>query len=317
MKNLLKGLLSLALLSMVLVGCNKDDDEDKTPKLSSPIAKYIGEDFATITAEVLDDAELVVREKGICWNTATNPTVDDNKVEYEKSYDQFQCEIEDLTKGTTYYAKAYVRTDDDKITYSSEVTFTTTEPVVDEDGNSYKTVIIGSQTWMAENLRTTKYNDGESIPNVTDEDTWSELETPAYSWWENDNTKTDRGAYYNYYTVLTEKLAPTGWHVPTEEEWNTLIEFVGEKPGDKLKAGSFSDRYFNGNAETHFYAWLEGYRASGSGTFGRGGEWVFYWYLDKTTSDYTYAMRMEDDKPDVKKDFNSMQMGFHVRCIKD
>ena len=109
----------------------------------------------------------------------------------------------------------------------------------DNDGNVYKTVIIGKQVWMAENLKTTKYNDGKAIPFVTDNNTWAALTTPAYSWRVNDEFKhkDDYGALYNWYTVNINKLCPRGWHVPTDAEWRTLTTYLGGESvaGGKLK----------------------------------------------------------------------------------
>ena len=87
--------------------------------------------------------------------------------------------------------------------------------ITDKDGNVYTSVTIGTQVWMVENLKTTKYNDGTPIPNVTDNTEWSNLTTPAYCWYDNDITKKNPyGALYNGYAVRTGKLCPTGWHVP-------------------------------------------------------------------------------------------------------
>ena len=99
------------------------------------------------------------------------------------------------------------------------------------DGNEYNTVQIGTQTWMTDNLKTTTYNDGTPIPNVTDGATWGALITPAYSWYNNDiNNKDPYGALYNWYAVETENLCPSGWHVPGDEEWKELEIFLGMTP---------------------------------------------------------------------------------------
>ncbi len=119
--------------------------------------------------------------------------------------------------------------------FNSEVSYGT---MTDLDGNVYKTVTIGTQTWMAENLRTTQYNDGTAIPNVTDEDEWSNLTTGAYCNYNNTvdvDTIATFGRLYNWHAVNTAKLAPTGWHVPTDTEWLTLGNSLGENPGLKLK----------------------------------------------------------------------------------
>ena len=108
----------------------------------------------------------------------------------------------------------------------------------DIDGNVYHTVTIGTQIWMVENLKTTRYNDGSPIPFVTDSSSWSNLTTPGYCWYNNDTTnKNTYGALYNWFAVNTGKLAPTGWHVPTDDEWTTLTTYLGGESiaGGKLK----------------------------------------------------------------------------------
>lgn len=99
----------------------------------------------------------------------------------------------------------------------------------DVDGNVYSEVKIGNQVWMKENLRTTKYNDGTAIPIDTDYSTWTNLTSPAYCYY-NNTTNTDSirkfGALYNWYTVNSGKLAPQGWHVPSDSEWDTLQTYL-------------------------------------------------------------------------------------------
>jgi uncharacterized protein (TIGR02145 family) len=101
--------------------------------------------------------------------------------------------------------------------------------VTDADGNVYQTVKIGTQVWTAENLRTTKFNDGTYIPHVTDSLGWVALTTPGYCYYNNtinaDSIK-KFGALYNWYAVNTQNLAPMGWHIPTDAEWNTLQNYL-------------------------------------------------------------------------------------------
>jgi uncharacterized protein (TIGR02145 family) len=101
--------------------------------------------------------------------------------------------------------------------------------VTDTDGNVYQTVKIGNQVWTVENLRTTKYNDGSAIPLVTDSAAWANFATPGYCYYGN-TTNADSirkfGALYNWYAVDTKKLAPIGWHVPTDAEWDTLQKYL-------------------------------------------------------------------------------------------
>jgi uncharacterized protein (TIGR02145 family) len=99
----------------------------------------------------------------------------------------------------------------------------------DQNGNTYKTVTIGTQVWMAENLRTTNYRNGDPIPNVTDATSWDNLKTGAYCYYDNNNKYINvYGFLYNWYAVTDSRnLAPAGWHVPTTDEWEVLSNFLG------------------------------------------------------------------------------------------
>ena len=114
--------------------------------------------------------------------------------------------------------------------------------VTDIDGNEYKTVKIGNQIWMAENLKTSHYNDGTPIPNVTGDIEWKNLKKGAYCYYDNEiKNNAIYGKLYNWYAVNTGKLAPKGWHVPTHEEWTSLITYLGGKyiAGGKMKSISY------------------------------------------------------------------------------
>ncbi|MCF8275286.1 MAG: T9SS type A sorting domain-containing protein [Flavobacteriales bacterium] len=110
--------------------------------------------------------------------------------------------------------------------------------VTDIDGNVYNTVVIGTQVWMAENLKTTRLNDGTPVPLVSDYTDWPALTTPGRCWYGNDEAANadTYGAMYNWYTVNTQKLCPTGWHVPTDAEWAELMDlYGGVAAGNALK----------------------------------------------------------------------------------
>jgi uncharacterized protein (TIGR02145 family) len=144
----------------------------------------------------------------------------------------------------------------------------------DSDGNHYATVQIGAeksvvQTWMAENLKTTRFKDGSEIDLVTDYNDWPNLETPAYCWYDNDEAlyKETYGALYNWFAVMIYPLCPTGWHVPTDEEWTLLTDFCGGESiaGSKLKETGISHWIsMNEDAtnETGFTALPGGYRGN-------------------------------------------------------
>ena len=119
----------------------------------------------------------------------------------------------------------------------------TVDTVVDVDGNIYRTVEIGDQVWMAENLRTTRLNDGQSILYEPDSSDWAGLRAPGYCWPNNDpSNKDDYGGLYNWYAVDTGKLAPIGWHVPTDDEWRILADYLG---GESVAGGTLKEIGFS------------------------------------------------------------------------
>lgn len=131
-------------------------------------------------------------------------------------------EISGLISGVTYHFRV-VALNEDGTTYGEDRTFITT--VKDGDGNNYNTKTIGTQTWLLENLKTTKLHGGSTIiPCVTNNTEWLNLTTLGYCWYNNDiNYKNTYGALYNEYAVNTGRLCPIGWHVPNDNEWYILL----------------------------------------------------------------------------------------------
>ena len=152
----------------------------------------------------------------------------------------------------------------------------------DIDGNQYPKLQIGNQTWMGENLRTSRYNDGELIPELSADHDWQNSNSGAYSWYNNDSVKYDTtyGKLYNWHTVNTSKLCPQGWHVPYAAEWQELYNFLGgdSLAGGTLKQMGFSDWNLPNTGATDsigFTALPEGYRTA-NGAFsphGSHGKW--------------------------------------------
>lgn len=111
-----------------------------------------------------------------------------------------------------------------------------TGTVTDIDGNTYLTVKIGDQWWMAENLRVTHYNDGTAIPYAPGDSSWMVCDAPAFCWYNDDKewaSSKSYGALYNWYAVKTEKLAPKGWHVPSDAEWTQLKDHLKARYHDE------------------------------------------------------------------------------------
>ena len=195
----------------------------KNPTLTTAGASSTASNVARCGGNVIFDGGTTVSVRGVCWNTTGNPTTADNKTTDGSGTGSFASNLTGITSNTKYYIRAYA-TNSLETYYGNQVTFTTlntNQGVTDIEENIYKIVKIGDQIWLAENLKTTKYQDGTAIPNVAVAATWEGLTTGAYCWYNNNETdnKKTYGALYNWYAINTGKLCPTGWHVPSDAEW--------------------------------------------------------------------------------------------------
>ena len=151
----------------------------------------------------------------------------------ERAQAFFTSSMTGLTTNTTYYVRAYA-TNAIGTSYGSEISvvlyLNVPGPnVTDADGNLYNSVRIGSQIWMAKNLRSRKYLNGDILPHITDNTQWSLATQGAYyNFLNSESTGVIYGYLYNYYAVTDNRnICPAGWHVPTREEWLVLINYLG------------------------------------------------------------------------------------------
>jgi uncharacterized protein (TIGR02145 family)/uncharacterized repeat protein (TIGR02543 family) len=189
----------------------------------------------------------------------------------------------------------------------------------DADGNVYTEVTIGTQVWMVENLKTTKYNDGVGIPIMpTDSVFW----TPGYCWYNDSITyKNPYGALYSGYTVFTGKLAPTGWHVPADAEWTTLLTYLGGAAiaGGKLKEtgiAHWNDPNTGATNSSGFSAVGAGFRIYYTG-FYELGVGAYLWSSTAAGGDQTGRMMLTISSENAAQSIDKNNSGFSVRCIRD
>ncbi|MBN1108547.1 MAG: fibrobacter succinogenes major paralogous domain-containing protein, partial [Bacteroidales bacterium] len=158
--------------------------------------------------------------------------------------------------------------------------------VTDADGNVYRTVVIGTQEWMGENLRTTKYNDGTVIPLVADSVTWSTLATPAFCYYSNNIEYAGQGygALYNWYALNTGKLCPSGWHIPSNSDWSVLTDYLGGESvaGGKLKETDTTHWVSpnTGATDEVRFTGLPGGARGGTSVFDNLGRYGYWWTAD-------------------------------------
>ncbi|MFA4907903.1 MAG: FISUMP domain-containing protein [archaeon] len=301
-------------------------DDPIEPDVSTAEVSEITSTTAKCGGTVTSDGGSAVTSRGVCWSTDQNPTVSDSKTTNGTGTGSFTSEITGLTAGTTYYVRAYA-TNSAGTGYGSAMPFGfyihETGTVIDIDGNTYQTVKIGNQWWMAENLKVTHYRNGEAIPNVTDNTAWSNLTTGAYCNYENNSTNVDTyGRLYNWYAVDDSRnIAPTGWHVPTDAEWQTLVDYLGGESvaGGKMKeTGTTHWRSPNTGAtnESGFSALPGGYRHN-DGTYNHVGYDGHWWSATEDGSNSARHRTLYYNHSDVYCLSYFKRAGFSLRCVRD
>ena len=194
--------------------------------------------------------------------------------------------------------------------------------VTDIDGNVYHTVTIGTQVWMVENLKTTKYNDGTVIPLVADSVAWINLTMSGYCWYHDSITyKEPYGALYNWYAVRTGKLAPKGWHIPTDSEWTILTTYLG---GDSIAGGNMKEAgltHWNspntGATNSSGFTALPGGGRNLDGIFNSMVGYGGWWTSTEFSATDAWNRSLSSYKAVVYRCNYSKKDGFSVRCVRD
>lgn len=196
--------------------------------------------------------------------------------------------------------------------------------VRDIDGNVYHTVKLGSQVWMVENLNVTRYRNGDLIPNITDTIQWSHLPLGAYCNYNNNpQNAVTYGRLYNWFAVTDSRnIAPKGWHVPTFQEIETLVAFLG---GDTTTAAKIKESgtkhwlYPNTGAtnESGFTALPGGYRFNRGGSFHTLGSNGYWWTTTQSIEVYAWSKRIYWYFAHADYNHDLKTFGFSIRCVKD
>jgi uncharacterized protein (TIGR02145 family) len=211
-----------------------------------------------------------------------------------------------------------------KVLQSNDETWAINTGAVDIDGNVYAAVVIGTQEWLTLDLKTTKYRDGTTIPNITDASAWVIDSSGAYCWMNNDiGYKATYGALYNWYVVNSSHgLTPPGWRVPTISDLNKLITYLGGGiiAGGKLKEASTA-HWLTPNTgatnETGFTALPGGGRYDIDGNFYPVKYYNWSWLSDAYDSSYGYYYSLAFDSAEYSSSAFLKQRGLSIRCIRD
>jgi uncharacterized protein (TIGR02145 family) len=331
----ISGVIILLLSNTIcFTSCRKETAAPAPPVVTTTTVSDITQTSASTGGTVIDDGGTEIIDLGVCWGTTPNPTISSNKTSYGKVSGSFTSNLTGLAIGTTYHVRAYAE-NSAGTAYGDDIAFATTITgmtltVSDRDGNVYHSIGIGYQMWMVENLKTTKYNDGTAIPNVSDNAGWpGEPTADAYCWYNNDvANKTPYGALYNVVAVNNDKICPLGWHVATNDDWHKMILFLDPKASQGSDESYIAGGMVKESGTVHWdasniatnesglTALPGGIRYSNPYGFAQLGYNANFW---SAGSDYQVRLLISGNQSIIKKSdpFLNRGNGNSVRCVKD
>jgi uncharacterized protein (TIGR02145 family) len=299
--------------------------------LTTTAASGITGTTASSCGNISSDGGSSITARGVVWSTSQNPTIAlTTKTSDGTGSGIFSSSISGLAPNTLYYVRAYA-TNAAGTAYGNQVSFTTTTAgsTTDVDGNTYTTVTIGTQVWMKENLKVSKYRNGDPIPTNLDDATWLNTTSGAYAIYNNDAANnTTYGKLYNWYAVADPRgLCPAGWHVPSDAEWTTLENFLGgaSVAGGKMKStgtieggtGLWYSPNQDATNSSGFTAFPGGYRYF-DGTFFNIGNYGYWWSsTEYPSSTAWYRPLYYNTAGSYRYNYYFKAGGFSVRCLRD
>lgn len=334
-KNIIRIVLLLIIgMSFIYTSSCKKETKNtiEVAVLTTSPLKYITDTSACCGGIINSTGGSYVSERGVCWGIEPAPTIDINFTSDQMGDEGFESCITGLIPNTLYYLRAYA-TNGAGTGYGNEISFTTlTEgiefnpditygTVSDMDGNVYKTIVIGSQTWMAENLRVNHYRNGDLIRNPSDE---NECYVAKY------------GRQYQWYEIADSRnICPVGWHIPTFAEWTILENYLiangynydgstnNNKIAKSLASGSdwnfYSKEGSVGNSDYPEKQNATGFSALPGGVDGISyvGEWGCWWTSSDLSEPNGWALFIDYNSVNAHLSGLGKGYGLSVRCVKD
>ena len=328
-------ILMVGVFFMFASSCNKNVE---VPVLTTISVTEITDVTAISGGNITSDGGASITARGVCWSTNENPTISDDKTTDGTGTGEFISNMTGLSPNTTYYVRAYA-TNNEGTGYGSVISFTTEEGTIiltdTRDGNVYQTVTIGSQIWMAENLR--------YLPGVVGPGTGSST-TAYYYVYGYDGTSVEEakatenytkyGVLYNWTAAMNgtsgstsnpsgvQGVCPAGWHLPSDAEWTQLSDYLGGTAvaGGKLKeegTAHWSAPNNGATNETGFTALPGGERRPAGGSFNRLNEFGRWWSASESSSTHARHRDLQHNLESIVRLNNAKDYGFSVRCVGD
>jgi len=328
------GLVVLIACLCLAQACKKKNEETSASGTGNvPVVQTVGFNKVLLNTvdfngNVTDDGGSFVTVRGFCYSsTVQNPTILDSRVENGIGAGTFTVTLTGMKGQTMYHVRAFA-TNSNGTGYGSSFAVQTIDSILfDVNGRSYPVIQIGSQVWMGSNLKVWKFNDGKVIQSYGNPFVWDTLVIPAMTWY-NDNGYMDTtwGCLYNWYAVNTGKLAPAGWHVPTDSEWTTLVDYLG---GNEVAGGLMKSTGIMGTGNGLWASPNLG--ATNSSRFGglpagdRGHEGNYYdlnqfgsfWTSTEKDVSYAWYRMLSYNNAAARRTYDNKTFGFSVRCIRD
>jgi uncharacterized protein (TIGR02145 family) len=301
------------------------------PVLSTLAVSAVQATTASSGGSISSDGGAAITARGVCWNTSPDPTTANSLTGDGSGTGSFTSNLTGLQPSTTYYLRAYA-TNTVTTVYGNELQFTTLQPIVSNPGvgvtfggYTYATVVLGNgQEWMAENLRTSTYANGDPIPNVTDNTAWTQLTTGAWAHYDNNASyENPYGKLYNWYAVSDPRnVCPTNWHVPTDGEWTVLTDYLGGESvaGGKMKSTGtqyWQDLNTGATNESGFSGLPGGNRNNNDGSFNALGGNGYWWSASESGAEGAWFRFLNYLDADIYRYSNFKRFGFSVRCLRD
>jgi uncharacterized protein (TIGR02145 family) len=292
------------------------------PQVSAGQMTGVTNSTALHQAEVLTDGGYGLLARGTCWSTNPQPTVSlPTKTVISGNTGAYSSQLVNLQPNTTYYVRSYA-TNSLGTVYGDEIGFSTTNLSTDIDGNTYDTVLIGTQVWMSENLRVSKYRNGDPIPTNLSDAIWSSTTSGAHATYNNTAANDSiYGKLYNWYAVADPRgLCPVGWHVASDAEWTTLEDFLGGSAvaGGNMKA--VSPLWLSPNTDatnSSGFTGLPGGNRTSNGTSSNIGDTGLWWSSTQTSTSNAWYRSLYYTNGAVNRSNYLKRNGFSVRCVRD